>query len=224
MDIVGIITARGGSKGLVGKNSKELAGNPLIAYSIIAAQEAGLKEIYVTSDCPEILTIAEKFGAKIIERPAALATDEASSQSAVRHALEHIGVERYSHLMLLQPTSPFRNATHIREAIEYYQSSNAASLISVCAASHHPYKAMVLKDGILSAMMDKKYLAAPRQSLPDAYLQNGAIYLLRVQDFLAQDSFLIKPACAYVMDKQSSIDIDDAIDFEYAQYIKSTTS
>lgn len=221
MDIVGIITARGGSKGLVGKNILELDGKPLIAYTINAALEANLKAVYVTSDSRDILAIAEKFGAKAIHRPSALATDDASSQSAVRHALEHIGADNYSHLMLLQPTSPFRNAAHIREAIAHYQSSHAASLISVCEADHHPYKALTVKDGMLSALIDNRYLSTPRQSLPPAYVQNGAIYLLGISDFLAHDSFLVEPACGYVMDKQSSLDIDDAMDFKYAAYIKS---
>lgn len=210
MNIVGIITARGGSKRLPGKNIKPLAGKPLIAYSIEAGLKAGLNGVYVTSDSQEILDIAKGYGATPILRPPELATSEATSQVAVRHALENIGANASDYLMLLQPTSPLRTADDITRAIALYERAKPASLVAVCETDTRHAKKLIIRDGFLEPAGD---------AASDLYCINGAIYLLGIKTFLKHDSFFVPPVLPYVMDKKRSVDIDEPADFTRAENI-----
>jgi CMP-N-acetylneuraminic acid synthetase len=216
---IAIITARGGSKGLVRKNICNLAGKPLVAYSIEAAKNCDLIDtVVVTTDDDEIAEISRKFGAEILKRPAELATDTASSYDTVKHVLESGANSQYDFFVLLQPTSPLRNATHITEALEQFQKTDCKSAISVCIAEHHPYKDFIAKEGRLVPLFDAKYLGTPRQELVEIYRQNGAIYIMRCHDFLYNtDDFYLPPVMPYVMSAEDSIDIDTALDLRVAE-------
>ncbi len=128
--IIGIIPARGGSKGIPGKNIKELAGKPLIAYTIEQAKESKyLDEIYVSTENLEIAKISEKYGAKVIERPMELATDTATSESVLFHFAKKVN---FDILVFFQCTSPLRYSHQIDEAIEKFIKEDADSLLTGC--------------------------------------------------------------------------------------------
>jgi CMP-N,N'-diacetyllegionaminic acid synthase len=220
--IIAIITARGGSKGLPGKNIRMLSGKPLIAYSILAAQQCThIARSIVTTEDPEIKRVSIQWGAEVIDRPPELSADTSLSQDAVRHTLETLdkkeGLPEY--FVLLQPTSPLRNAVHLQECLNSFINSDYASAISVTEMEHHPYKCLLVKNGKLSPFHNIESLDKPRQLLPKAYRQNGAIYALRTKEFLKHNSFFVPPAMPYYMNQQDSIDIDTENDFLLATQI-----
>lgn len=213
--VVAIITARGGSKGLPRKNILDLNGKPLIAHTIDAARASNIfSNIVVTTDDKEIKEVSLKFGANIIDRPSELATDTASSLDVLEHALRELETENYTHFILLQPTSPLRTEVHIEEAWEKYINDKASSLLSVCEVEHSPFKMLIEnKDGDVEPLTKWEDLTRPRQKLPKAYLPNGAIYINRVDKFLENRNLFEKPICMYLMNRESSLDIDIKRDF-----------
>lgn len=219
--VIGIIPARGGSKRLPRKNILELCGKPLIAWTI----EAGLKSKYldrliVTSEDDEILDISKKYGAEIIKRPFELATDTAKTIDAVKHVLENIS-EKYDYVVLLQPTSPLRTEKHIDEAIELLMNKNADAIISVCEVEHSPLWCNILPpDGSLVNFLREDVIDKRSQDLEKYYRINGAIYICKIDKLLNNGSFFLKENIyAYIMDKKSSIDIDEELDFKMAEVI-----
>jgi CMP-N-acetylneuraminic acid synthetase len=219
--LIAIIPARGGSKGLPGKNIALLAGRPLIAYTIDAARESGVFDaICVSTDCPAIKAAALAAGAEVVDRPPELAADASSSASCVIHALDaHRGCGREFHaLCLLQPTSPLRTAAHIRDSVAIFAAHPEGSVISVCEETHPPFKSFTLAGGALTPLFDAARLSAPRQSLPVCYRQNGAVYLVRTADMRDQQSFYVAPCRPYVMPEAASVDIDLAADLRLCEF------
>jgi len=218
-ETVAIIPARGGSKGLPGKNIAPLAGKPVIAWTIEAAMKATtLGHAFVTTEDDEIGRIAASYGATVIKRPAELATDEARSEDVVLHALDaldELGLCA-QYLALLQPTSPLRNEGHIDGLIGGALEAGASCAWSVIRADHHPWKMLVDRDGDLRPVAHTKDLSAPRQELPRAYRQNGAIYWLSCEAFRQHQTFFVPPVQAYEMTAEQSIDIDTAVDLDAA--------
>ncbi len=215
-----IIPARGGSKRLPRKNILDLAGRPLLAWSI----EAGLKSRYidkviVSSDDDEILNIAKMYKSETIKRPAELASDTSSSFDAIRHTIENS--DRYDYTVLLQPTSPLRTAEHIDEAIELLTSKNADAVISVTQTDHSPLWSNTLpEDRSLSGFLRDGIVGKRSQDLPEYYRLNGAIYICKTDKLLKEESFFIKDNIyAYMMDRENSVDIDDMIDFKLAELL-----
>lgn len=212
-----VILARGKSKRLLRKNILDLVDKPLIAWSI----EAGLKSKYidkllVSSDDEEVLEIANKFGSDTLKRPDELAGDTSTSLDAIKHSITSF--ERYDYVMLLQPTSPLRNDKHIDEAIELLEQKDADAVISVCEMSHSPLWCNTLDDNLsMTSFLKDEVLNKRSQDLEKFYRLNGAIYLCKTEKLLKENSFFLKDNIfAYVMDKKSSIDIDEQIDFELA--------
>jgi len=215
-----IIPARGGSKRLPGKNLRKLNGKPLIAWSI----EAGLNskyidEVLVTSDDDEILTIAEKYGSKVLKRPEHLATDTAKTFDAIEHAINT--ASKYDYIVLLQPTSPLRTSENIDEAIERIKAKDADAIISVNQTEHSPLWCNTLPDdGDMSGFIKDDIKSVRSQDLPLFYRLNGAIYIAKTNRLLTEKTFFIKDKVfSYVMDVNFSIDIDNEIDFKFAQMI-----
>ena len=222
MSVLGIIPARGGSKSLPGKNIIELGGKPLLSYSINAAMESGvIDQVVVTTDDQKIATIAEKYGADVVMRPKELATDSCHTFPAIEHAiktLEDRG-DSYDTIVLLQPTSPLRTAFNIRECLKlFHNSKSAESIISVIECEHHPYKSLTKSNGNVTALISEEYLESPRQSLPEAYRPNGALYVLSTNTLLDKRRFYVEPVLAYEMDIRSSIDIDNIEDLELCEF------
>ena len=214
-----IIPARGGSKRLPRKNILDLNGKPLIVYSI----EAGLNSKYidkviVSSDDNEILNISKKFKANVIKRPDYLASDTATSFEAIKHTIEN--VEKYEYVVLLQPTSPLRDAKHIDEAIELLEEKNADAVVSVCTMDHSPLWSNTLDKNLsMNNFLRDEVLNKRSQDLETYYRLNGAIYICKTDKLLEEKSFFLKDKIfAYKMDRKSSIDIDEEIDFRFAEF------
>ncbi|MBN2964204.1 acylneuraminate cytidylyltransferase family protein [Sulfurospirillum sp. T05] len=216
-----IIPARGGSKRLPRKNILVLCGKPLVVWSV----EAGLKSNYidrvvVSSDDDEILEISKQHGAETIKRPDGLASDTAGSFDVIEHAVNNF--EKYDYIVLLQPTSPLRNARHIDEAIGLLEEKNADAIISVAEMDHSPLWANTLpNDGSMKGFLRDEVLSKRSQDLEKFFRLNGAIYICKTDKLLEEKSFFLKENIfAYKMDRKSSVDIDEEIDFEMAKYIK----
>src|SRR5689334_7677988 len=182
-----IITARGGSKGLPRKNLLEIAGRPLICHTIEAARAcSSVDGVYVSTEDGEIAAVARAAGALVIDRPTELAQDDSSSRDVVLHALHWLEVSGRpsDSFVLLQPTSPLRTSKHLTNCIDAFRKGSFGCAISVCEAEHHPARFLSIDDeGCLTPWGEESDLNVPRQSLRKVYRQNGAIYLMRADDF-----------------------------------------
>ena len=213
-----IIPARGGSKRLPRKNVLDLAGKPLIAWSIEAGlQSKYIDKVIVTSDVDEILAISKEFGSETIKRPEELASDTATSFAAIKHTIENI--DRFDYIVLLQPTSPLRMAQQIDEAIKLLESKKADAVVSVCEMDHNPLWSNILPDdGNMNSFIRDEVKNKRSQDLKKYYRLNGAIYICKTDKLLDEKSFFIKDNIfAYYMDRKSSVDIDEQIDFKLAE-------
>ena len=215
-----IIPARGGSKRLPRKNILNLNGKPLIAWSI----EAGLNSKYidkviVTSDDTEILDISKQVGAATIKRPIELASDTATTFDTLKHTIDN--VKKYDCIVLLQPTSPLRDEKHIDEAIELLLSKKADAIVSVCEMDHSPLWSNKLGDSLsMVGFIKDEVLNKRSQDLEEYFRLNGAIYICKTEKFLEEESFFLKENIfAYKMGRESSIDIDEEIDFKIAKVL-----
>ena len=213
-DILVVIPARGGSKGLPGKNIKMLCGQPLIVYSIDVARTITSDEnICVSTDDQHIIEAVENYGLKVpFIRPAEYATDTATTNDVLLHAVDFYEKQgrHYSKLLLLQPTSPLRKVKEVREAISLYR-DNIDMVVSVME-SHAP--AVLCNDnqeGYVELVYNKK--AQGRQSLPTFYEFNGAIYVINIKALKEKGLANFDKRIKYIMPKESSIDIDDIYDF-----------
>ena len=223
-NILGLIPARGGSKGLPGKNTRPLLGKPLIAWTIEQALTSKyLDRVVVSTDDKEIAEISKKYGAEIpFMRPKKLAEDNAKGIDIVLHTIdwfrENDKRKQYDLIMLLQPTSPLRKSEDIDKAIEYLFLREAKAVVSVCEVDHHPLWANTLpEDGCMKDFIRKEIINKNRQELPVFYRLNGAIYLAYC-DYINQcKSFIGKDTFAYIMPRERSIDIDDEIDLRLAE-------
>ena len=216
---IGIVPARGGSKRLPNKNLLYLAGKPLIAWTLEAALKSKyLDHIVVSSDKDEILKVARDYGVETVKRPKELATDSAKTVDVVRHVLESIKKE-YNYIVLLQPTSPLRTERHIDESIEFLISKNADAVISVCETEYPPLWCNTLPEDLSMENFIRKEVVEKRsQDLPKYYRLNGAIYICKSDELIKQKTFFLnKNIYAYIMDRKSSIDIDDETDFLLAE-------
>ena len=216
-----IIPARGGSKRLPRKNVLDLAGKPLIAWSIEAGLNSSfIDKVIVTSDDEDILKISKKHGAGIISRPDELANDTATTFDAIKHTIKSLN-EKYEYIILLQPTSPLRDEKHIDEAIELLENKNADAVISVCEMNHSPLWSNRLPENLdMSSFIKKEVKNKRSQDLEKYYRLNGAIYICKTDRLLREKTFFIdNNIYAYIMDKKLSVDIDEKIDFELAKII-----
>ncbi len=224
MGTLGIIPARGGSKGLPLKNIKKLNNTPMIAYTIKAALDSEIIDrIVVSTDDPDIAEISQKYGAEVpFLRPDYLATDTATTIDVVSHCINYYENElgfQVDNIILLQPTSPLRTSKDIQEAFRIFIENEANSLQSVCRATSHPYLLRRVEDSILSPYLhfDNKNLR--RQDLKEIYQLNGAIYIAKKEVLTKYISLVGEKNCAYIMSKESSIDIDDIYDFKMVEIL-----
>lgn len=215
-----VILARGGSKRLPRKNVLDLAGKPLVVWSIESGLQSNyIDKVIVSSDDDKILTIAQKYGSEIIRRPEELANDTATSFDAITHTLEN--TEKYDYVVLLQPTSPLRTAEQVDEAIALLQEKEADAVISVCEMDHSPLWSNTLpEDGSMKDFLRDEIKNQRSQDLEKYYRLNGAIYICDTNRLLEEKSFLLgENIFAYKMDRESSVDIDEALDFSLAELL-----
>ena len=220
--LLAVIPARGGSKRLPRKNVLDLAGKPLIAWTIQEALNCKyIDQVIVSTDDKEISDISKEYGADVpFFRPSELATDEAKTVDVVLHLLdelEKVG-ERYDYIILLQPTSPLRTAQNIDESVELLQMKNSDAVISVCESEHPPLWCNVLPDDMsMDNFLDESVKNKRSQDLSKQYRINGAIYISSVKKLKKENSFFLSNNCiAYIMKQNVSIDIDTRDDFDFA--------
>jgi CMP-N,N'-diacetyllegionaminic acid synthase len=219
MKILGFIPARGGSKGLPGKNKKIMLGKPLIAHTIEAALQSNLYDVVVSSDDEDILEIARQYNVKVVKRPDELSGDLAPTLPVMVHAVQAVSGD-FDAVMTLQVTSPLRTVKHINETIELFVNDNEAdSLVSVVKIPHKFTDASImLLEGKYIKPMESEKLVLRRQEKPTYWARNGAvIYITRINN-LGKYIFggRIIP---YEMNKIDSIDIDDIEDWQMAEAI-----
>ncbi|MGD8172519.1 cytidylyltransferase domain-containing protein [Vibrio sp. TRT 21S02] len=225
MKILAVIPARSGSKRLPKKNIKVLNGKPLIQWSIESAINCKLiSKVVVSTDCEDIANIALNSGAEVpFIRPKNLSEDSSSSIDVILHALDHYKDkgENYDFVMLLQPTSPIRSQAHNESAIELLKSKEADAVVSVCECEHSPLWANTLPESLsMDSFISDDIKNSRSQELPLFYRLNGAIYLSRVSRLYDEKSlFLSSNVYAYLMDNESSVDIDHELDFLLAETV-----
>jgi CMP-N,N'-diacetyllegionaminic acid synthase len=216
-----IIPARGGSKRLPNKNILPLVDKPMLLWTIESAvQSKYLDQILLSTDSDDIIKVVENYKIKTIKRPLELASDTAKTVDVVKHVIENID-KKYDFIVLLQPTSPLRTSTHIDEAIEQLIKLNADAIISVTEADHSPLWCNILPGNLSMENFISEDIKHKRsQDLPKFYRLNGAIYICKTEKLIEENTFFLKKnVYAYIMDKKSSIDIDEELDFKLAEII-----
>jgi CMP-N,N'-diacetyllegionaminic acid synthase len=215
--ILAVIPARSGSKGLPGKNIIPLSGKPLIAWSVdVAKKSKYIDKILLSTDCPEIASVGEKYGASVpFIRPAELAKDDSSSIDVLIHAVSSLK-ETYDYLVLLEPTSPLRDVNDIDVALEtlIFNAKKVSSIVSVSRveSTHPAFNMRVKSDGLLEPYLSSDFKAPRRQEIEDLYFLDGTIYISNVDDLLLKKSFYHDKTMAYLVPKWKSFEIDDEID------------
>ena len=223
--MIGIIPARGGSKGIPGKNILPLCGKPLIAYTIEAAQAArSIDRLILSTDDEEIAGLAEKYGLEVpFMRPAELAQDTSLAIDNYIYTFERLNEEaaaQYDEFIVLQPTSPLRTSADIENAVALFREKNADSVISVSEASHPPMWAKkVDPSGMVKDYFDIEIGNRNRQELELAFMPNGAIFILKLSLLKTLNSYYSDNTCAFIMPPERSIDIDTPLDFEFAEIL-----
>ena len=222
MTVVAIITARGGSCGIPRKNILPLAGRPLIAHSIEAALQArSVNRVIVSTDDAEIAGISREHGAEVpFVRPAELARGDTAHMDVMLHAISWLGTHGTlpDAVMLLQPTSPLRNAGDIDGAISLMQASGCPAVVGLRPATSHPFLTYrVASDGLLAGFVDHGLRYPRRQDLPPAFTLNGALYLNRCDSLRQSRLFQPEGTRGWVMPHERSIDIDSLEDFTRAE-------
>jgi CMP-N-acetylneuraminic acid synthetase len=224
-DILAVIPARGGSKAIPGKNIVDVAGKPLIAYTIEATLASSLiTDHLVSTDSEEIADIAKKFGANVpFIRPKYLGEDQSSSVDVVIHALGEMEAQygkKYDVITLLQPTTPMRSAQTIDMAINQLLCSDAESVVSVVSVGAiHPYRMYSISqnDCLVPYLSGVEDPMMPRQNLPPVYIRSGDIYAVRRSCLLEKHSLIGDHSKALVLSPEETINIDNFDDLTVAR-------
>lgn len=224
--ILAIIPARGGSKGVLNKNIKKLDGMPLISYTVNMANDSKyIDRVIVSTDSEKIADVSLSFNAEIpYLRPDELATDTSSTVDAILHLINYLENKEGKlpqYVCLLQCTSPFRTKENIDEAIELlFKNKEFDGVISVEETDDNPYWSNIIgKNGNLKYFIPEGKKILRRQELPKVYKNNGAIYLIKTEVLLKEKTFETDNIMAYIMSKESSIDIDTNLDFKFAEFL-----
>jgi N-acylneuraminate cytidylyltransferase len=227
-DTLAIIPARGGSKGLPGKNIKPLNGKPLIWYTIEAAREVFPDEnICVSTDDREIIKVVEQTGLKVpFVRPAELATDTAGIRDALLHSISFYRSYKnksFEKICLLQPTSPLRTGKHIIEA-HLLWNKKLDMVVSVKESKANPYFTLFEEQENGYLKKSKKGNYTRRQDAPKVWEYNGAIYFINTQSLQTKPIAEFEKVKKYAMSEESSVDIDTELDFKIAEKIYAKTN
>ena len=218
MNKIAIIPARSGSKGLKDKNIINLCGKPLMAYSIEVAIKSNMFDrVIVSTDSAEYGKIAQSYGADVMYRDERLSDDKATTYMVIEDILNRLYIN-IDYFMLLQPTSPMRTDKHIIEACKKFEShyDEYDFLVSVKEAEHTAELVKPIEDDDSMKYFNIDYSNYRRQAYKE-YSPNGAIFIGKPDKYLIRKHFFGENSIAYKMDKLDSIDIDDELDYEYAQ-------
>lgn len=227
-DMIALIPARGGSKGLPGKNIKNLCGKPLIAHTIGAALNAsGIDRVVVTTDSEEIAEIAKQYGAEVpFLRPEELAGDTSSAVDVYLHAVDFLQKESGQEIqkfMVLLPTAPLRGSENIEQALKEFYEKKAETLISMKEAETPIswYYGMNEEGRVKNLGFDGQNAVKNRQVNNVYYIPNGAIYILDTRLLREKRTYYSDNTVAYLMSQEESVDIDCALDFKIAELLLS---
>jgi N-acylneuraminate cytidylyltransferase/CMP-N,N'-diacetyllegionaminic acid synthase len=220
------ICARGGSKGVKGKNVRLLLGKPLLAHSIEQARASGLFDLLaVSSDSDEILNVAREWGCDyLIKRPDELATDQAAKLPVIRHCVAEVerlvGYE-FDTLVDLDATSPLRTPDDIGNAVRLLEESGAGNVITAMPARRSPYFNLVELDanGVAHLSKPPQMAVVRRQDAPKCYDMNASIYVWRHPALFGSDTIFNPDTRLYVMPEERSIDIDSELDFKFVEFV-----
>ncbi|APJ04563.1 cytidylyltransferase domain-containing protein [Silvanigrella aquatica] len=217
--ILGIITARGGSKGLIKKNILPFGDKPLIAWTIESAKNSKyLDRIVLSTDCSEIKDVALQYSCEVpFIRPAELATDTSTSIDVISHVLNNIN--SYDYFVLLQPTSPLRSQFDIDTCIEKCVNENAPSCLSVCKSDTYPQLMYTIEDNQILKPLLAGEKPTRRQDMKNYYTLNGSVYVVNIEFFKKYRKLIAENSICFEMPKNRSIDIDDEYDFSIAEFI-----
>lgn len=222
--ILAVIPARGGSKGVPGKNIRLLAGKPLIAHTIASAKKSRLiTKLIVSTDDDAIARVARDSGAEVpFVRPAEYATDKALAIDVMKHALESMekvdGV-KYDFLVMLQPTTPLKSEIDIDGSIQKLIETGCDSVVSVVdVGANHPARMYTIENDRMVSVMDEKVAMRPRQDLPPVYIRSGAVYACRREVLFEYNALIGKDCRPFIMPEERSVNIDDLRDFYLAEY------
>jgi len=224
-----LITARGGSKGIPGKNLLALGGVSLIGYKAISAKRCDdCARLILSSEDPAIQAEARKFGVDVpFTRPAELATDEATTEAVIWHAMQQIETqtqETYDAIMVLEPTSPFATHHDYAAAIRLMERTNASTVVGVReVAVRSLFQGPMDVQGRMPEVVTRLAIHAQlaRQAFAPEFTMNGAFYLLRWESFRMSRKRYHDPASTYglVMERERSIEIDEPVDWAFAQFL-----
>lgn len=214
-----ILPARAGSKRLPNKNIMKIKGKPLMQWSIDSAIKSRyIDQVCVSSDCPDILKLAKENDVMSVERPSNISNDTSLITDAISHVVDVIMV-KYDYIVLLQPTSPLRTSSHVDQAIEFLLAKHADAVVSVCELDHpHQWVNKLPKNLSFEGFLDRDVKNKRGQDLEKYYRINGALYICASDRFREENTLVIKDNIySFVMDRRSSVDIDEDIDFKLAE-------
>ena len=217
--ILAVIPARGGSVGVPGKNIRELNGKPLLAYSVAQAAEVSeIDRLVVSTDSNEISKISKAIGASVIDRPKPLATSEATTESALLHALGVLEEqeEHFDYIIVLEPTSPFRSAATIRNAIRKIVDAGAPSLLAVKETRNVIGQ---IENGFFEPFVSGE--ARRRQDRKPKYVESSTVYICAVDHLKKTGSLVSDQWLAFIVPEKEAIDINTPLDFLYAELVAS---
>ncbi len=220
--MIAIIPARGGSKGLPGKNIKDLLGKPMIAYTIEEALKSKyITDVFISTDCQEIEKVAVEYGAKsLFLRPEFLASDNAKAVDNYIYTIDRLNQEfdyEIVEFIVLQPTSPLRIKDDIDNAIELFKNKKADSVISY-TEEHHPveWHKYITEDGRFENIFKEKLLN--RQEIKPSFYPNGAVFVFKYE-MIKQKKYYTNKSYSYVMPRNRSADVDTIEDFKYIEFL-----
>lgn len=220
-NVLAIIPARGGSKGLPRKNIRKLAGKPLIGWTIEEAKKSRyIDRLILSSEDSEIIEVAKALGCEVpFVRPAELARDNTPGIDPVLHAINTL-TEQYHYVILLQPTSPLRRVEDIDGCLEHCLKARAPACVTVAPPDKSPYWMYVVNQtGRLQPLIKQVPTFTCRQDLPRVYAINGAVYAARCNWLLKNKTFITDETVAYIMLKERSLDVDTEFDFKLCQFL-----
>ncbi len=217
MRVLGIIPARGGSKGVPSKNIIKINGKPLIQYTLDTVTGSRLlKDVFVSTDSDEILELVNKIGGKTLKRSSKNATDTSSVNDVIHEVLKKID-KSYDIIMLLQPTAPIREPSDIDNVIKMFQDKEVTSVVSVVELDDiHPARMYSLCNNRLLPLVPED-MEKRRQDLEPVYLRNGAIYAIRMEAFKEHDKIILPEGTPYIMPQDQWLNIDAPRDIKIAE-------
>lgn len=220
--ILGVVPARGGSKGIPDKNVKPFADTSLLEIAIKCANESKMvNDVIVSTDSKKIAEKALLYGGKVpFLRPSELGSDEIPIWRVLKHVIEEYSKNGNppDYLITLQPTSPFRKAAHIDEAAKILLSSDADSLLSLSEVTHTPYKMRIINEGYVEPFL-RETLVLQRQEAPPVYRLNGVVYITRREVIMEQQSIWGKKILPYVLPEAYGMNIDTPEEFSFAEWL-----